>query len=157
MCRRSLHCTSASESWSYAEEEKDDDDRGRRVARSSPEGGAPAKEREMVRRSRSVGRLDWLAHRVCARALARSTEVSSWACLPLAAFFLQSWCYFQLLLASLPPLPHPAESLPAVSYPTLLSRSYFVACTHSTGLSSSSPPLMHSFNRPHADLALNSH
>ena len=108
--------------------------KGRRRSRpprcSSPEGGAPAKEREMVRRSRSVGRLDWLAHRVRARSLARSAEISSWACLPLAAFFLQSWCYFQLLLASPSPLPHPTESLPAVSYPSLPPLKELLCCMH---------------------------
>ena len=100
---------------------------GRGRARERAGNGAPVAVR-------SVGWIGWLI--VCARALARSTEVSSWACLPLAAFVLSSKLVLFPTAArfSLPPLPHPTESLPAVSYPSLLLRSYFVACTHYSGL-----------------------
>ena len=113
--------------------------KGRRRSRpprcSSPEGGAPAKEREMVRRSR-FGRSVGLAGSSCVRARARSLHRGLFLGLPAPGCVLSSKLVLFPTAArfSLPPLPHPTESLPAVSYPSLLLRSYFVACTHYSGL-----------------------
>ena len=123
---------------------------------SSPEAGAPAKEWEMVRRSRSVVPLDWLSHRV--RALLRA-EVSSWACCVLSSksgLCISNCCPLPpsalpptLLLSLIPVNPC------GLVVPLPLKMSYFVA-VHSAGVSLAPSDSLHSTDpptRPHADRA----
>lgn len=153
-CVSSLHCTSGSESLSYAEEEADDI-RGRRVARRRKRARPRKSGKWCVGRGRSLGWIGWLI--VCARS--SESEVSSWACCVLSSksgLCISNCCPLPpsalpptLLLSLIPVNPC------GLVVPLPLKMSYFVA-VHSAGVSLAPSDSLHSTDpptRPHADRA----